>query len=96
MINLPPLPWTIAQPGGPDGPFYGVVASNGNVVALHIFDEQTAVLITKLPQLLSLLKTAEKLKQSMERSAGEGWVLSLDSRMALGELFVLLDGMDGR
>jgi hypothetical protein len=34
--------WIIANPGGPAGPFWGIVSSSGRVVAMQIPDEATA------------------------------------------------------
>lgn len=43
-----PLRFNVGQPGGPQGPFWSIVASNGNVVALQITTEAYARRIAEL------------------------------------------------
>jgi hypothetical protein len=49
-----PGPYIIAPPGGPQGPFYGLVNSAGNVVALQIVGEANANLFKAAPDLLDV------------------------------------------
>jgi hypothetical protein len=41
--------WIVDPPGGPNGPFYSVVASSGRVVALRIPDGKIAAQISNIP-----------------------------------------------
>jgi hypothetical protein len=54
-VSYTPGPWHIALPGGPQGPFYGLVNSQGNVVATQIVGEANARLIAVAPELLELV-----------------------------------------
>lgn len=49
-----PGPWIIVPPGGPQGPFFGLINSAGNVVATQIVGEVDARLIQRTPELLAL------------------------------------------
>lgn len=45
--------WIVGHPGGPSGPFWSVVAQNGNVIALQITEEKYACLIASLGEILA-------------------------------------------
>ena len=47
--ELPPTPWNIGEPGGPSGPFYSLVAVNGNVIAMQIAERRYAELFAAAP-----------------------------------------------
>lgn len=82
MINHSPEPWTIAQPGGPIGPVYGVVASNGNVIAMYIPDLKTAVLIQSIPHLLKVLQAADNVNN---------FINEFETLNGIGEILQTLD-----
>jgi len=42
------MKWIVGQPGGMNGPFYSVVAENGNVIAMQIPSEKNAKTIAGL------------------------------------------------
>lgn len=44
--------WNIGEPGGMNGPFYSVIAANGNIIAMQIPDRKVAELIASIPKLL--------------------------------------------
>ena len=47
--------WIVVPPGGPGGPFWGVVsAPSGRVIAMQIPDKSLATTITNLPGLIRL------------------------------------------
>ena len=46
------MKWTIGLPGGMNGPFYSIVAANGNVIAMRIPSKETAELIASLGNIL--------------------------------------------
>jgi hypothetical protein len=41
--------WIVVQPGGPSGPFYSIVASSGQVIALQVPDGKNAGQIARIP-----------------------------------------------
>lgn len=43
--------WIVGQPGGPSGPFYSVVSSGGNIIAMQVPDEVIANRLAALPAL---------------------------------------------
>ncbi len=47
------MKWIVGLPGGPAGPFWSVIAQNGNVIALQITDEKYAHLIASLGEILA-------------------------------------------
>jgi len=51
-----PGPYIIAEPGGPAGPFYGLVNDKGNVVAMQILRRDDALLLHAAPDLLEACK----------------------------------------
>ena len=53
-----PGPYIIAEPGGPAGPFYGIVNDKGTVVAMQILRRDDAVLWMAAPDLLAECKAA--------------------------------------
>lgn len=55
VAQYTPGPWHIALPGGPQGPFYGLVNSAGNVVATQIVGEANARFITGAPAMADAL-----------------------------------------
>jgi hypothetical protein len=59
MATEPPK-WNIGQPGGPAGPFYSVVAQNGNVIAMQVTEEKYAQLIAAAPELLMALEVVSE------------------------------------
>ena len=46
------MKWNVGLPGGMNGPFYSVVASNGKVIAMQIPELETAELIASLGDIL--------------------------------------------
>lgn len=44
--------WIVSPPGGPDGPFYGVVSQTGEVIVLRAGSKARAELIAKLGAIL--------------------------------------------
>lgn len=46
--------WVVGEPGGPNGPFYSVVAQNGRVIAMRVPDETIANTISQIPYLMNL------------------------------------------
>ena len=51
-----PGPYIIAEPGGPAGPFYGLVNDKGNVIAMQILRRDDAVLWVAATDLLAACK----------------------------------------
>lgn len=56
--NYPPGPYVIGQPGGPSGPFWSLVNSQGNVIAMQILSEEAAQLFKAAPALLDACRRA--------------------------------------
>lgn len=44
-----PTAWIVGQPGGPSGPFYSVVSSTGQIIALQVPDGKVAARIARIP-----------------------------------------------
>jgi len=77
-----PGPYIIAEPGGPAGPFYGIVNDKGNVVAMQILRRDDALLWVAASDLLEACETAagrpDEVQAMMRR---EGFVIDdLDDR----------------
>ena len=51
-------PYIIAEPGGPAGPFYGLVNGSGNVVAMQILRRDDAVFLGAADELLAACEVA--------------------------------------
>jgi hypothetical protein len=49
--------WIVGQPGGPSGPFYSIVSSTGQVIAMRVITEKLAKRIAQIPELESSLET---------------------------------------
>lgn len=47
--ELAPVEWIVGQPGGPSGPFYSIVATSGQVIALQVPDKEVAARIARIP-----------------------------------------------
>ena len=77
-----PGPYIIAEPGGPAGPFYGIVNDKGNVVAMQILRRDDALLWKAAPDLLAVSKAvAERPSGVQEMMRREGFVIDdLDDR----------------
>ena len=58
MSRFTPGPWFVGLPGGPAGPFYSLVNSAGNVIAMQIPRKEDARLIRVTPELLAACKAA--------------------------------------
>lgn len=56
MSDFTPGPYIIAPPGGPQGPFFGLVNGQGNVVATQIVGEANTRLFQAAPELLEALR----------------------------------------
>lgn len=79
-------PYRIALPGGPAGPFYGLVNPAGRVVAMQIPNKDDAEFLAGAPQMENLLR------RIWEEHAVFVHLLSAETYVAL-ELFIL--GPDG-
>lgn len=53
-----PGPYNTSPPGGPAGPFYGLVNQRGNVVALQIPKREDADLLASAPDLYAACEAA--------------------------------------
>ena len=60
-----PGPYIVGEPGGPAGPFWSLVNSKGNVVALQIVSESDAHFLSAAPDLLEACEFA--LSQAVAR-----------------------------
>ena len=45
--------WILSPPGGPAGPFWGIVAQSGRVIALQIVEQQHAEILRIMGNLLA-------------------------------------------
>jgi len=71
-----PGPYIIAEPGGPAGPFYGIVNDKGNVVAMQILRRDDAVLWMAAPDLLEACEaTAARPAAAQAMMRREGFVI---------------------
>jgi len=77
-----PGPYIIAEPGGPAGPFYGLVNDKGTVVAMQILWRDDAVLWMAAPDLLEVGEiVASRPAEAQEMMRREGFVIDdLDDR----------------
>jgi hypothetical protein len=53
---MTPGPYRIVLPGGPQGPFYGLINPQGRVVALQIPSKDDAEFLANAPRMLNLLQ----------------------------------------
>lgn len=65
-----PGPYIIGEPGGPSGPFYSIVNSQGNVVAMQVLNYDDALLWKAAPGLLTACEVA---LNYLEHQQFEGW-----------------------
>jgi hypothetical protein len=64
--------WIISQPGGPSGPFWGVVSQFGEVVAMQITEDKWAKLLIKSGNAYrgdfdTIHKAGKRLKEAAKR-----------------------------
>jgi len=45
--------WLISEPGGPPGPFWGIVTQSGRVIALQIVQRQNAEILLTIGNILA-------------------------------------------
>ena len=71
-----PGPYIIAEPGGPAGPFYGIVNDKGNVIAMQILRRDDAVLWVAATDLLAACEVAAaRPAEAQEMMRREGFVI---------------------
>ncbi len=65
QTQTPPVDkWLISEPGGPAGPFWGIVTESGRVIALQIVERQHAQMLLVLGNLLGGdVETIEKVNR---------------------------------
>lgn len=59
MTDHTPGPWTIIPPNGPQGPFHGILSSEGWIVATQVVGAANARLIAAAPDLLAACERTE-------------------------------------
>ena len=69
---MPKLTWNIGNPGGMNGPFYSIVKSNGNVVAMQITEKHYAEFIKTMGDVSegdfdTIHEAGKKLKKILKR-----------------------------
>lgn len=68
--------WIISPPGGPAGPFYGVISQTGEVIVLQAGSKERAELIVKLGAILdydfnAIHEAGRRLRKILERDGAE-------------------------
>lgn len=61
--------WNIGQPGGINGPFYSIIAEDGQIIALQVPDEKIAKLLASVPDLLSNIEELKQYKTMVQAQA---------------------------
>jgi len=71
--------WSVGNPGGPNGPFYGVVSQTGEVIVLQAGSKERAELIAKLGAIIdydfnTVHEAGRRLRQTLTREKTESSV----------------------